>query len=67
MAVAVEGAQLEHAVDHPALAGGSEAVQPRAVHGAEPLGDDRLGQPAADGLLARPAERVLCLGVPAGD
>ena len=63
----MQAAQLEPAIHDRRLAGLEEALHPLEVRLAKRRRDDRLGEVAADRLLARPAERLLGLRVPGDD
>ena len=64
---AMQAAQLEPPIDDRRLAGREKSPHPLEVRFAERRRDDRLGEVAADRLLARPAERLFRLCVPADD
>jgi hypothetical protein len=66
-AVAAQRIGLDAAVQHPADAAALEARQAVAVGGAVALGHDALVEVEAQHLVARPAEDLLGLRVPADD
>ena len=66
-AVAMQRRHLDALVEHARHAGLDVAAQAVAMLLAVALGNDQLGELAAQRLGARPAEHLLGLGVPAGD
>ena len=67
VAVPMEAAQLEPAIDDRRLAGGEKTLHPLQVRLTKCRRNDRLGEVAAERFFAGPAESLLRLRVPADD
>src|SRR5262245_21700096 len=60
----MEAAELEQPIGDPRLAGRLKTFHAGKVRGTQPRRDDRIHEPSADGLRARPTERRCRLGIP---